>query len=181
MFAVGDNVLFSRSGAIHAGRVHSLGPKGMCKVKVGGHLVSMFEDQLSLDYKRGPRLAPEVDAHREAMMNKEFDEELALTYSLARKLNIERDDLAKWKDAMLKVESQWSDQAVARELGLPVGTNIREGIMPAIQKLKRKRDELREALDALTLVVGLTPIAGNKEVLQDAMNLARKVLKAAKP
>ncbi len=146
MFAIGDNVLFSRSGAIHAGRVHSLGPKGMCKVRVGGNLVSMFESELSMDYKREPRLAPEVDAHREAMMNKEFDEELALTYSLARKLNIERDDLAKWKDAMLKVESQWSDQAVGKELGIPVGTNIREGIMPAIKKLKREHDKALQAI-----------------------------------
>lgn len=37
-------------------------------------------------------------------------------------------------------------------------------------------ERLREALDTLTLVVGLTPIAGNKEALQEAFNLARKAL-----
>ncbi len=38
-------------------------------------------------------------------------------------------------------------------------------------------ERLRDALDTLTLVVGLTPIAGNKEALQEAFNLARKALK----
>ena len=37
-------------------------------------------------------------------------------------------------------------------------------------------ERLRDALDTLTLVVGLTPIAGNKEALQEAFNLARKAL-----
>lgn len=33
--------------------------------------------------------------------------------------------------------------------------------------------ELLDALDTLTLVVGLTPIAGNKSALQEAFNAAR--------
>jgi hypothetical protein len=37
---------------------------------------------------------------------------------------------------------------------------------------------LEEALDCLTLVVGLTPIAGNKDALQEAVDLARAALKA---
>jgi chromosome segregation ATPase len=37
-------------------------------------------------------------------------------------------------------------------------------------------ERLRDALDTLTLVVGLTPILGNKEALQEAFNLARKAL-----
>ena len=36
--------------------------------------------------------------------------------------------------------------------------------------------ELREALDTLTLVIGLTPIAGNREALQEAVDLARAAL-----
>jgi uncharacterized protein YPO0396 len=42
---------------------------------------------------------------------------------------------------------------------------------------------LEEALDCLTLVVGLTPVAGNKDALQEAVDLARAALRAkeAKP
>jgi hypothetical protein len=35
---------------------------------------------------------------------------------------------------------------------------------------------LEEALDCLTLVVGLTPFAGNKDALQEAVDLARAAL-----
>jgi hypothetical protein len=41
---------------------------------------------------------------------------------------------------------------------------------------KAEVERLRDALDTLTLVVGLTPILGNKEALQEAFNLARKAL-----
>ena len=37
-------------------------------------------------------------------------------------------------------------------------------------------ERLRKALDTLTLIVGLTPVAGNKEAMQEAYNLARKAL-----
>ena len=46
----------------------------------------------------------------------------------------------------------------------------------ANERVKR----LEEALDTLTLVVGLTPIAGNKDALQAAMDIARSELKAKK-
>ena len=39
---------------------------------------------------------------------------------------------------------------------------------------------LADALDTLTLVVGLTPIAGNKEALQEAVDIARAALAAWK-
>ena len=41
-------------------------------------------------------------------------------------------------------------------------------------------ERLRDALDTLTLIVGLTPVAGNKSALQEAYNLARKALNPAK-
>lgn len=47
---------------------------------------------------------------------------------------------------------------------------------------KRRADlypELLGALDTLTAVVGLTPIAGNKAALQEAFFLARAVVKKA--
>ena len=39
-------------------------------------------------------------------------------------------------------------------------------------------NRLEEVLDTLTLVVGLTPIAGNKDALQEAFDMARSELKA---
>ena len=63
---------------------------------------------------------------------------------VSRKLERERDEareqvrqLQAWKDEMLFVESQWDLQAVGRELGLPLGSSIRSGILPAILKLKK--------------------------------------------
>lgn len=49
----------------------------------------------------------------------------------------------------------------------------------ANERIKR----LEDALDTLTLVVGLTPIAGNMAALQEAMDAARAALKSkeAKP
>ena len=64
-----------------------------------------------------------------------------------------------------------------------LGTDkIEEGI-EAVKELKRRIQRLEEALDTLTLVVGLTPIVGNKYALQEAMDMARAELKAkeAKP
>jgi uncharacterized protein YlxW (UPF0749 family) len=49
-----------------------------------------------------------------------------------------------------------------------------EGAEEAKQRIKR----LEEALDTLTLVVGLTPIRGNLAALQEAMDESRAVLKA---
>jgi hypothetical protein len=40
--------------------------------------------------------------------------------------------------------------------------------------------ELYEALDLLTLVVGLTPILGDKAALQEAVDIARATLKKAR-
>ena len=39
--------------------------------------------------------------------------------------------------------------------------------------------DLLEALDTLTLVIGLTPILGNKEALQEAMDSARAAIAKA--
>jgi hypothetical protein len=51
---------------------------------------------------------------------------------------------------------------------------LRQGAEEQRQRIKR----LEEVLDTLTLVVGLTPITGNKDALQVAMNMARAELKA---
>ena len=46
--------------------------------------------------------------------------------------------------------------------------------------LLRDKERLVEALDTLTLVIGLTPIAGNKAPLQEAFDLARAAIDAAR-
>ena len=49
------------------------------------------------------------------------------------------------------------------------------------QKLEAANDRIKrleDALNSLTLVVGLTPIAGNKDALQEAFDMARSELKA---
>lgn len=64
------------------------------------------------------------------------------------------------------------------ELILEAGTVYHEtGLSP--REILAQRDELLERLDTLTLVVGLTPISGNKEALQEAMNAARSAIQNA--
>lgn len=46
------------------------------------------------------RPTPEVNAHRDEMHRYEFDEELALTYELAKRLECERDEARERADAM---------------------------------------------------------------------------------
>ena len=49
------------------------------------------------------------------------------------------------------------------------------------QKLEAANDRIKrleEVLNTLTLVVGLTPIVGNKDALQEAVDMARLELKA---
>lgn len=48
-----------------------------------------------------------------------------------------------------------------------------------LNPVRAEVERLTEALDTLSLVVGLTPIAGNKEALQQAVNMARAALTPA--
>ena len=48
-----------------------------------------------------------------------------------------------------------------------------------LRRLHAVNAELLEALDTLTAVVGLTPIAGNKVALQEAFDLARAAIAKA--
>ena len=56
-----------------------------------------------------------------------------------------------WKEDVLKAEPGWDPQAVADALELPVGTPIRQNILPAIEHLKRERDWLAERLGEASL------------------------------
>jgi hypothetical protein len=48
------------------------------------------------------------------------------------------------------------------------------------RKLERERDEAREALDCLLAVIGLTPITGNREALQEVVDQGLVVLRKLK-
>lgn len=54
----------------------------------------------------------------------------------------------------------------------------RDKLLNENRKLNERIKRLEEALDTLTLVVGLTPIRGNLAALQEAMDESRAVLKA---
>lgn len=63
-------------------------------------------------------------------------------------------------------------------IGLVYGVTDQENIANA--NLIAAAPELYEALDTLSLVVGLTPIAGNKAALQEAVDVARAAIKKAR-
>lgn len=64
----------------------------------------------------------------------DYDKDLAtLRAQLAEALD--------WKESAMKVESEWDCQGVAAVLGLPIGSSIRAGIMPAIRALKSQLAE----------------------------------------
>jgi len=101
----------------------------------------------------------------------------ALPLNDARKLERERDELARWKREQMFVESQWDAQAVAKELGMPAGADIRKNILPAIQKLKRERDEAREELARMQgMAASVADIIAKRDAMIDAMVETHKLL-----
>ena len=89
---------------------------------------------------------------------------------LERELNESRDDAEHWKIEYEIVESRLRGVKHKRDNGIIAEHEI-------IPKLQRERDEAREALDCLLSVIGLTPIAGNREALQDAVDQGLVVLR----
>lgn len=63
-----------------------------------------------------------------------------------RSLRALNEALEKWKAEQLQVEAQWDVQAIGRLLGLKLGDHVRPAIQPAIERLQREADEMREAL-----------------------------------
>lgn len=95
----------------------------------------------------------------------------------AFKLERERDELAKWKDEQTYVESQWNEQAVAKELGLPLGTDIRKNILPAIQQLKSERDAMLEVIrEAGVLIANCSGRACNAALEMHDDNDAKSIV-----
>jgi len=53
----------------------------------------------------------------------------------------------------------------------------RDQLSYALANALKERDEARDALDCLLTVIGLTPIAGNKEALQEAFDQSLAILR----
>ena len=58
----------------------------------------------------------------------------------------ERDELKKWKEDMLLVESEWNNQKVGELLGIGLGQSIRKNIEPKIRELIQRNVFLENAL-----------------------------------
>ena len=77
----------------------------------------------------------------------------------------------------LRIEELKSKLELAQD-DLSIRTVELERVESERDALQARVKRLEEALDGLTAVVGLTPVLGNKEALQEAFNAALVVLKA---
>lgn len=57
--------------------------------------------------------------------------------------------LRAWKAEALAVEATWDEQAVAKALNMPLGTNVRAAILPGITALRSAAEKAREALASI--------------------------------
>ncbi len=98
-------------------------------------------------------------------------------FVFCRKLERERDEALQWKREQMLVESQWDAQAVAKELGMPLGAEIRENILLAIQQLKHERDELREELARMqAMAASVADIIAKRDAMLEAMQDAHAAI-----
>ena len=89
---------------------------------------------------------------------------------------------ARWANAQIAlVRSKMTAEQEAHAEFIAEAFNVHHETGLSPRELLEQRDNLLEWLDTLTLVVGLTPIAGNKEALQEAMNGARAAIAATRP
>jgi predicted nucleic acid-binding Zn-ribbon protein len=97
----------------------------------------------------------------DSLRNASVPSEFART--IERELNAANDRIKRLEEDLMDAKNQYAalvaDVALYEDRG---------------ERIKR----LEEALDTLTLVVGLTPFAGNKDALQEAVDLARAALRA---
>ena len=64
-------------------------------------------------------------------------------YSDAKAIEDDRDALKAWKESAMDVEKTWDVQAIGNEMGLALGSPIREHILPYIKKLKEELENER--------------------------------------
>lgn len=81
------------------------------------------------------------------------------------------------KEETPRTDEEWYNYPMSADCH---GENYNVVRLKYARQLERENKELLEALDTLSLVIGLTPIAGNKEALQEALNLARTTIAKAR-
>lgn len=69
------------------------------------------------------------------------------TNDVVDELRREVEELREWKRQQMLVESQWDEQEVGRELGMAIGTPIRENILPLLRQLKLDADAYRNMIE----------------------------------
>lgn len=134
------------------------------------------------------RPTPETDAKFEDLFGCEFDDytpNQKEAKRFAARLERERDQLQRWKDEQMFVESQWDAQAVGRELGMIAGTDIRRNILPRIVRLKKERDEARAALSGRTVSCSqcneaAKQIAAMREAIKEASDALLRMVGACR-
>jgi hypothetical protein len=89
----------------------------------------------------------------------------------------EIDRLKRWKSEQMAVESSWDPQAIGQELGLPLGSDIRPQILPAIVDLKRELAEARETIS--TAINSANARQAETEHARRRLSEARGLLKYA--
>jgi hypothetical protein len=59
-------------------------------------------------------------------------------------------ELEAWKAQQLAIEASWNPQKVANLLNIPIGTEIHPNILPAIEKLHERINQLKNILISIT-------------------------------
>lgn len=94
------------------------------------------------------------------------------------RLAAENAELQAWKESAMQVESEWDEQAVGHLLGMRLGSSIRAGIQPAIEKLLRDRAMLREALEEAEDALSLLVLIDKSDLAHNTLDKAREALAA---
>lgn len=141
--------------------------EGACKYC--GHLTRLIK-------RAGELMVIDPDLWSIACIDVALDH-IDFVHSEIDRLTKERDELKKWKDWQLEVESAWNPQEVAKKLGIPYGMHIRPNILPFIEKLTKERDELKE--ENTRLLVNRNDLAsentGLKERLRPIEEISRRM------
>lgn len=85
-----------------------------------------------------------------------------------------RDELRRWKDEQLAVESSWNPQAVADALGIVHGAPIRENILPLVEVLKDQLHKAEAARD-----VERERADGNRNAMESFVRMIEEALDRA--
>lgn len=83
-----------------------------------------------------------LDEHALELLQSEMEDIARLCFQILSRqiadLKAENFHLKVWKESALDIMNKMDLQAIAKEIGLPLGSSIPENILPAINKLKKE-------------------------------------------